>query len=247
MRLCGCSRREWAEPSEGFVRYITGRVYDGLKTKAVIDQFSHITKKALGRFLAERINERLESALQENIPPEEPEVEPEPTEETDDIVTTEEEWHGYFAVKAILSKEISPTRISIRDRKYYCAVLLDDTNRKPICRLHFNSARKYLGLFDEGKNEKKVPIESTDDIFTFCRPALGDSSAVHRERENKLAVYAIEPQFVARSRTPLVLPFSTPREPASRSSLLELTKLKLSHRYDHIRPSSLALTLVCPR
>ena len=159
---------EWAEPSEGFVRYITGRVYDGVKTKAIIDQFSHITKKALGRFLAERINERLESALQENTPPEVPEVEPETTEETDDIVTTEEEWHGYFAVKAILSPEISPARISKRDRKNYCAVLLDETSRKPICRLHFNRAQKYLGLFDEQRNEQRVAIESTDDIFQYA-------------------------------------------------------------------------------
>ena len=159
---------EWSEPSEGFVRYITGRVYDGLKTKAIIDQFSHITKKALGRFLAERINERLESALQENSPPEVPEVEPETTKETDDIVTTEEEWHGYFAVKAILSPEISPARISIRDRKNYCAVLLDETSRKPICRLRFNRAQKYLGLFDEQRNEQRVAIESTDDIFQYA-------------------------------------------------------------------------------
>ena len=159
---------EWSEPSEGFVRYIAGRVYDGVKTKAIIDQFSRITKKALGRFLAERINERLESALQESTPPEVPEDEPETTKETDDIVTTEDEWHGYFAVKAILSPEISPARISIRDRKNYCAVLLDETSRKPICRLHFNRTQKYLGLFDEQRNEQRVAIESTDDIFQYA-------------------------------------------------------------------------------
>ena len=159
---------EWVEPSEGFVRYITGRVYDGMRTKAVIDQFNHITKKALSRFLAERINERLESALQEDTSPDEPEVEPEPIEETDGVVTTEEEWHGYFAVKAILNREISPDRISIRDRKNYCAVLLDESTRKPICRMRFNRTQKYLGLFDEERNEQKVPIESTDDIFKYA-------------------------------------------------------------------------------
>ena len=159
---------EWTEPSEGFVRYITGRVYDGMKTKAVIDQFKHITKKALSRYLAERINERLKSALQKDVPPDKQELEPEPAEETHDIATTEEEWHGYFAVKAILCREISPARISIRDRKYYCAVLLDETSRKPICRLHFNSSKKYLGLFDEEKNEQRVSIESTDDIFKYA-------------------------------------------------------------------------------
>ena len=159
---------EWTEPSEAFVRYITGQVYDGTKTKAVIDQFTRITKKALGRFLADRINERLTSALQDNTAPDEPEDEPEPEDETDDIVTTEEEWHGYFAVKAILNGEISPERVFLRDRKSYCAIVLDGTNRKPICRLYFNKAKKYLGLFDKEKIEQKVAIESTDDIFQYA-------------------------------------------------------------------------------
>jgi hypothetical protein len=47
-------------------------------------------------------------------------------------------------------------------------VLLDDNNRKPICRLHFNRAQKYLGIFDADKNETRHSIESVDDIFNFA-------------------------------------------------------------------------------
>ena len=53
------------------------------------------------------------------------------------------------------------TRIS------YCGVLLDDNNRKPICRLHFNASQKYIGLFDSERKEERVPIGSVEEIYQF--------------------------------------------------------------------------------
>ena len=54
-------------------------------------------------------------------------------------------------------------------------ILLDDTNRKPICRLHFNRAQKYVGFFDSqagnGKDsmkEERLPISEIDDIYQFA-------------------------------------------------------------------------------
>jgi hypothetical protein len=55
----------------------------------------------------------------------------------------------------------------MRDTQSYCGVLLDDNNRKPICRLHFNRGQKYLGVFDLQKNETRHPIGSVDDIYGF--------------------------------------------------------------------------------
>ncbi|MCY1374285.1 hypothetical protein D9M69_616160 [compost metagenome] len=46
-------------------------------------------------------------------------------------------------------------------------ILLDDNNRKPICRLHFNRAQKYVGIFDESKSETRHPISSIDEIYNF--------------------------------------------------------------------------------
>ena len=55
------------------------------------------------------------------------------------------------------------------DTKSYCGVLVDDNNRKPLCRLHFNAASvKYIGLFDEGKHEKRHVITKPVDIYRFA-------------------------------------------------------------------------------
>lgn len=58
-----------------------------------------------------------------------------------------------------------PARVVQRDAKSYFAVLLDDNNRKPIARLHFNRGQKYLGVFDANKVETRIPIGALDEIY----------------------------------------------------------------------------------
>jgi hypothetical protein len=63
---------------------------------------------------------------------------------------------------------VKPGRISVRAAASYCAILFDDNNRKPICRLRFNNEnRLVIGLFNESKEEERVPITSLDQIFDF--------------------------------------------------------------------------------
>ena len=75
---------------------------------------------------------------------------------------------GFYIVKAILRSEISPARITMRDVRSYCGILLDDNNRKPICRLHFNASQKYVEFFDGEQQEERLPIENVDDIYSYA-------------------------------------------------------------------------------
>jgi hypothetical protein len=56
-------------------------------------------------------------------------------------------------------------RIHSRDTASYFGVLLDNNNRKPICRLRFNFKQKYISLIDKEKNEERIPIEDLNDIY----------------------------------------------------------------------------------
>jgi hypothetical protein len=51
-----------------------------------------------------------------------------------------------------------------RDAKSYCAILIDNNNRKPLARLHFNRSVKYVGFFD-GEIEERVIVDSLDRIY----------------------------------------------------------------------------------
>lgn len=166
---------EIEQPSEELVRLFTSRVYTGRFTGSVHEQFQVIVKNAFRSFLAEQINDRLKAALHgsdANIgnvgEAEDASAPTDDAEEDDGIVTTQEEIEGYHVVRAILAKHVKPKRVVMRDTKSYCGILLDDNNRKPICRLHFNRSKKFLGLFDSQKNEERIQIESPLDIYEYA-------------------------------------------------------------------------------
>ena len=108
----------------------------------------------------------------------------------DGIVTTEDEIEGYHIVKSILRQTVDASRITMRDTKSYCGILLDNTNRKPLCRLHFNTAQKYLGLFSQ-KNEDRVPIESVDDIYKYSEQIKATLLEYEGEKDTTKNVVAI--------------------------------------------------------
>lgn len=86
------------------------------------------------------------------------------------IVTTEEEIESYLIVKSILRPVVDISRVVYRDAQTYFAILLDDNNRKPICRMYFNSlTKKYIATFDENKKETKHEISTLNDIYNFSK------------------------------------------------------------------------------
>jgi len=165
-----------SNPSEDFVRFFVKQVYDGLMTKAVREQFEPITKRAFQQFISDRISDRLKSALAEetastsqlSLQNGQDSTTEEAGREDRNIYTSQEEHEGYYIVKAILREVVDVRRVAVRDTKSYCGILLDDTNRKPICRLHFNRSQKYLGLFKEEKQEERIPIDNIDDIYKYA-------------------------------------------------------------------------------
>jgi hypothetical protein len=136
-------------------------------TQAIRDQFAEITKRAMQQFVSERVSDRLKTALAtetQGIAASRATAELQPPDAAS-TVTTEEEKEGYNIVRAILSEVVDPRRVSLRDQQSYCSVLLDNSNRKTICRLWFNGSRKYMGLFDENKTERRIVLGDLAEIF----------------------------------------------------------------------------------
>lgn len=159
-------------PSDDFVKFFASQVYSGRMTQGVREQFAQTTKAALKQFINDQINERLKSALVPEPAPVTEEIVnelPKETLEHPSTTTTEEETEAYYIIKAILREVVDPKRLAMRDQQSYCGILFDDNNRKPICRLWFNAAQKYIGLFDnEQRKEVKVPINSIDEIYKYA-------------------------------------------------------------------------------
>ncbi|MEO1921061.1 MAG: type I restriction endonuclease [Sphingomonadaceae bacterium] len=154
--------KEMHEPSQELVRMIAGRVHSGRLTASVKEIFEGLITNSFSTLIRDKVNARLTSAL--NSGAEEVPVEAGPQEETE---TTPEEIEGFNIVRAIGARKVSPERIVMRDAKSYCAILLDNNNRKSIARLHFNSATsRHFGTF-EGKDETRHSVGEPLDIYKF--------------------------------------------------------------------------------
>ena len=161
------------EPSEGFVKFIGSHVHTGRMTQAAREQFTQLIRRAFNQIVNERINERLKSALASEThgnagsqPASAPAETPAEVEAASAIITTTEELEAYHIVRAILRESVDAKRIAMRDVQSYCGILLDDNNRKPICRFHFNRTQKYVGLFDKNaRSEERVPITDIDELY----------------------------------------------------------------------------------
>ena len=161
-------------PSEELIRLVvtSADLLAGKRfTPAIKEQFAPITKRAFQQLIGDRINDRLKVAMAPDIatandaPMSTP---PAPEIQTEDIRTSLEEVEGYHIVRAVLREVVDPRRVVMRDAQSYCAVLFDDNNRKPICRLRFNNtSRLQLGIFS-GKEEEKIALSDLMDIYKYA-------------------------------------------------------------------------------
>lgn len=145
---------ELADPSEGFIELIRRRLATaGIDTDATL----HAMINAVTLPLSRRMDE---------VAPAPGTAESNGTPAAgDDRVMTREETDAYNIVRALCARHIDPNRVVARPAKSYCAILLDDNNRRSIARLHFNSQSiKHLGTF-VGREETRTQITGPNGIY----------------------------------------------------------------------------------
>ncbi|MDH6342049.1 hypothetical protein M2480_000429 [Parabacteroides sp. PFB2-12] len=172
--------REYADPSPEFTKFLVKQVMPGsMATAKIIDQFAPLVKKSIASIINDAISDMLKNALNAGVEKEKetPKIEvlKEDEKSVDSkIVTTEEELEAYYIVKSILRQTFPCERITYRDGQTYFSVLVDDNNRKPVCRLYLNSpTNKMISFVGDDKKEIKNKIQSLDEIYNFSSEIIG--------------------------------------------------------------------------
>jgi hypothetical protein len=169
-------QQELINPTPDFVKHLAKQVYPSVVTAKVLEQFTNLTKKSIQQHISDLITERLKTALTKEDEETKKQEVVQALEiaklEDGKVITTEEELEGFMIVKTILRQKISASRITYRDAQSYFAILLDDNNRKTICRLYLNGNKKFFVTLDDQKKEVKVEIHTLDDIFKYSEPLL---------------------------------------------------------------------------
>lgn len=163
-------KAELTDPSEWLVKEMASRVHSAKRTSSqLLDKFKPIVIDAIKAYINDRINERLSSAMEVDKAQPEPDPEVSEPESSDEnaIVTTQDELEGLYIIRAICASDVEPSRLTEKDTKSYCNVLLDKNSWKSIVRMHFNGAQKRLEIFDETE-PRMVPLESLSGIYQLA-------------------------------------------------------------------------------
>lgn len=172
------------EPSSDFVKFVLNHIYDGVKTQKIIDEFSPIIKKALQQYINDSMNTKIKLALSNgdedetavstlnSTPSDISASDEQNVSHESKIVTTIEELEAYAIIKSILRTIVDSDRIAYRDTESYFGILLDDNNRKWICRVHLMASVKYLSIADENKKPVRFDLNSIDDIYKYSNEII---------------------------------------------------------------------------
>lgn len=161
---------EFATPSPEFVKFFGKQIYDGQFTAKICDQFTPLLKRAISSYINEIISDRLNAAIKTEDKQVEVNTQEDNVDECENlsIVTTDEEIEAFYIVKAILAKEVDPKRIFFRDNTRYFTVIIDDNNRKNVCRLYLDSdTKKKMKIIDENREEQTIYIDDIMDLYKY--------------------------------------------------------------------------------
>lgn len=179
---------EMDSPSDEFVKVIVKQAYDGVITKNVRNKFYKIIKNEFKEVINEKVEIRLNNALEKNDAEDEVIIE----NSNDDIVTTKEEYEGYYIIKSIAAKVIDPNRVFIRDFKSYCTVILDDNNHYPLARMFFDNDNLRIALFDKferdsygGRVTDTYTISNVSEIYDYEKKIIKTVNVYLREIDKK--------------------------------------------------------------
>ncbi len=160
-------------PSDQLIKYFLSSVYSGQRTQNAIEKFRPIVKQSLNQFISEMMNDKIKTALGaeetkqvQNVAANESEAASQimQVKDTPKIVTTEEELEAYFVIKNILKDIVPINEITYKDNERYMAILHKNKTTRWICRLYFNSSKKFITVPDDNKKDVRIDIDSVYDI-----------------------------------------------------------------------------------
>ena len=169
---------EFKNPSDDFTKFFASKVHEGRVTANILSEFRSIVAEAIKQHINRTINDHIKDLMIRVD--DTPELKSSSAldissymskkqQDNEKIETTEEEVQAFQELLNILYGHVDAKRIVWRDVVTYFGVLLDDNNRKPICRFHFNTGNKYISLFDgSDRQQDKIQIDSIADIKTYA-------------------------------------------------------------------------------
>ena len=163
-------KKQMKSPDEDFLKFFFRQLCpDNNFTGQLKQDFFGYTLRGIKEFITEEMKHLLDDAV--NPPESEPEPVREPADNNSEF--TEDEREGYYILRAILSSVVDPSRVTYRDRKSYCNILLDNNGNRQIVRLYFNNpSKKQLEVYfinaNGNKETEMIGIDNLNEIYQYA-------------------------------------------------------------------------------
>ena len=159
---------QFSNPDENFVSYVVANIYQGRKTQRVIDDFTPIVKKAINSLINDKTSERLQSALKEN----EISSNSHKKSESKNVIKVDETFSKeqiecFFIIKSLVYDCLKNRNLTYKNDKSIFEIMLDDNDKKWICKLNLEEGIIYLNLPSNDKEYTKRKIQSPEDIYFY--------------------------------------------------------------------------------
>ncbi|MEY2940455.1 MAG: hypothetical protein RJA67_140 [Bacteroidota bacterium] len=151
---------ELADPSEEFIKAIFNRMHG----KKLIDSTKTRIKNLIN-------SNAIQAAL--------PKVIEEESKNGSIVITTAEELKIYHSIKTLLLhsiRKLDPKRINYRDQKNSFNILVDDNNKKIICKITSSRGKYYLDL--NGDKDEKFEVKGLESIVELKKDLINIASGL---------------------------------------------------------------------
>lgn len=165
---------EWMDnPSEDFVKLVcSGLMADNKKfTTKLVSEYTEFVSRAFNQVINDKIGERLKLAMNPATPAAKEDAQPVESpasatpENSNESQFSALEVEALHIIKSILRTKVAPSRVSMRPRKSSNAILLDESQKKTICRISAAAEDEMFIILIKPDGEVKEALPSLDAIY----------------------------------------------------------------------------------
>ena len=173
-------REELSEPTERFLEFMRGSVYEGRQTSRIRSELDPLIRDVCKRFIDEEVQVRINAVLTDrkeidSDPSDESTTESEPPDDSDEEFT-QQELDAFQKVRSRLGGVINPERLVLTKAKFAknhgVGITVDGSRKRLVCRIRWDESRnlyKILLSWGEAWQDVGATIDGFDAFVQALR------------------------------------------------------------------------------
>lgn len=181
-------REELSEPTERFLEFMRGSIYEGRQTSRIRSELDPLIRDVCKRFIDEEVQVRINAVLTdrketESEPKDDSTTESEPPDDIEESGDSADEFiqqelAAFKKVRSLLDDVIDPERLTLTKAKYATnhgvGIKVDGRMRRLVCRIRWEESYRILLSWGEAWQEVGATVDDFDAFASALREKVKD-------------------------------------------------------------------------